>query len=240
MAVMAVEAVPMAASAVGGAGAASAGAASGGAAAGGIARGGASKAASSKAAPKAGPTLNETLGGASLGGGEKKSPAKKGSSKSESGKTKTTSVTPTSSKTKKSTGFKIVSKVGNRKSLLAELVICLVVLLLGSLVRDNEDGRSSIVRLMVKGSALLGVFFVLSILSTGGDGAQKASGAIGLLVTMTYMLTSEDINNILKWIKSFFKPGVEKAKGEDDKKDQTSDTDTGEPPSNDKPPTAEV
>lgn len=249
MAVMAVEAVPMAASAAG-AGAAGAGAA-GGAAAGGASTGAASGAAArggaAKGASKAGPSLNETLGQSSLlggggGGGQKKEGGKKSSAKKSSSPSKS-SKSSRSSKSGNSVGMKLAGKVGNRKSLLAELVICLVILLLGSLVRKNDDGRSSVVRMMVKGSALLGVFFVLSIMSTGGSGAQKASGAIGLLVVMTYALTSEDINNILKWIKSFFKPGVEKAKDkDDDTKDQSSveDSDTGEPPKDTTPPSMEV
>lgn len=225
MAVMAVEAAPIAAEAVG----------VGGAAAGGAARTGASKTAQKAVKPpavqKSTPSSLETAGQAGLlggsGGGSKKT---------------SKSTSPASKKSGKSVGAKLAGKVGNRKSLLAELVVCMVILLLGSMVRDNDDGTSSVVRLMVKGSALLAVFFVLSIMSTGGPGAQKAAGAIGLLVVMTYALTSQDVNNILKWTKSFFKPGVEKSKGDTAAKasDKATDTNTGDAPADSSPPSAEV
>ena len=199
-----------------------------------------SKTAQSSATKAGGSKTLETVGEAGLlnaGGGG----AKKSSSPSSKGRKST-------GKTGKSTGAKLIGKVGNRKSLLAELVVCMVILLLGSFVRDSskdKDGTSTVVRLMVKGSALLAVFFILSILSTGGKGAQKVSGAIGLLVTMVYVLNSSDATNLIKWVKKFFQPGAEKAKkgagkGSTEESSSETNTDTGTPPADNQPPSMEV
>lgn len=219
------------------------GASEGAVASGAAARAGSAKAGQSAASKAGGSKTLETVGEAGLlnagGGGTKKS-----SSPSSKGRKST-------GKTGKSTGAKLIGKVGNRKSLLAELVVCMVILLLGSFVRDSskdKDGTSTVVRLMVKGSALLAVFFILSILSTGGKGAQKVSGAIGLLVTMVYVLNSSDATNLIKWVKKFFQPGAEKAKkkksssdkGSTEKSSDETNTDTGTPPADNQPPSMEV
>lgn len=104
---------------------------------------------------------------------------------------------------KKSTGKKFFSKVGNKKILLPELISCLVVLVFGTLVAP-KGSKDDVHRLLVKGSALMGVFFILAIVSTGGKGPQKFANILGLLITLSYLLNSSDIHNIVNWVNSFF------------------------------------
>lgn len=92
---------------------------------------------------------------------------------------------------------------GNRKLLTAQFLVCVVVLGLGTLLAPSgtKDGMP---RALVKGSALCGVFLVLSLLTTGGKGAAKAATAIGTLVTASYVLTSKDVHNVVSWLNAFF------------------------------------
>jgi hypothetical protein len=115
-----------------------------------------------------------------------------------------------SSKSNKLPAF--VGKIGNKKLLLPELIGCLVVLIFGTLVAP-KDSKDDVHRMIVKGSALMGVFFILAILSTGGKGTQKAANMIGLLITVAYLLNSSDIHNVVNWINSFFKKPEQLAKG---------------------------
>jgi hypothetical protein len=98
---------------------------------------------------------------------------------------------------------KFGAKVANKKLLLGELVLCLVILVWATIVSPSSSG-DNVTRMMVKGSALLGVFFVLAILSTAGTGTTKVATALGLLVTASYMLTSSDMQDIFTWVNSFF------------------------------------
>ena len=106
------------------------------------------------------------------------------------------------------------NSIGNKKILLPELIVCLTVLMFGTLVAP-KDSKDDVHRLVVKGSALMAVFFILAIISTGGSGPQKVANSIGLLVTLAYLLNSSDIRNILNWIQKFYtKPALGSAAGE--------------------------
>lgn len=100
-------------------------------------------------------------------------------------------------------GKKFFSKIGNKKILLPELISCLVVLVFGTLVAP-KGSKDDVHRLLVKGSALMGVFFILAIISSGGKGPQKLANVLGLLITLAYLLNSSDIHNIVNWTNSFF------------------------------------
>lgn len=104
---------------------------------------------------------------------------------------------------KKGLGLTVGSKLGNKNLLLGEMIVCLVILGLGTIVspQGSDDG---VHRMMIKGSALMGVFFILAIVSTGGKGAQKTASALGALVALSYILTSSDVKNIANWSKNFF------------------------------------
>ena len=107
------------------------------------------------------------------------------------------------SQTKKTSGKKFLNKVGNRKILLPELVACLVVLVFGTLVAP-KGSKDDVHRMLVKGSALMAVFFILAIVSTGGKGPQKFANILGLLITLSYLLNSSDIHNVVNWVNGFF------------------------------------
>lgn len=96
-----------------------------------------------------------------------------------------------------------------RRLLLTEFVVCVAVLGLGTLVPapkgSKDEGMS---HLLVKGTALSLLFFVLALAGSAGAKAGRAASGIGALVTAAYLLTSSDAYNILSWISSFYgKPG---------------------------------
>jgi hypothetical protein len=93
----------------------------------------------------------------------------------------------------------------NRKLLTAEFVVCVAVLGVGTLV-SPEDSKHDVPRAMIKGSALAGIFFLLALVSSGGQKPARVANAIGTLITATYVLTSADVHNIVEWIASFFSP----------------------------------
>lgn len=99
---------------------------------------------------------------------------------------------------------------GSKKLLMAEFVLCVVVLALGSLTSDPKEGKSAAGRAMVKGSAFALIFFLLAILSAGGKGAAKSATAVGTLITVSYTLTSSDVHAVVTWIGTFFKGAGEK------------------------------
>ncbi|MEV8530086.1 hypothetical protein AB0451_39440 [Streptomyces sp. NPDC052000] len=91
----------------------------------------------------------------------------------------------------------------NRRLLTAEFIACVVVLGLGTLLapKGSKDG---IPRLMIKGTALSGLFLLLALVASGGKGPARAATAIGTLVTAAYVLTSSDVHNVVQWIGTFF------------------------------------
>lgn len=91
----------------------------------------------------------------------------------------------------------------NRKVLIAEFLICVVVLGLGTVV-SPDDSKHDVPRAMIKGSALAGVFFLLTLVSTAGGNARRTANAIGTLITASYVLTSADVHNIVSWAAGFF------------------------------------
>lgn len=133
----------------------------------------------------------------------------KGSEPSGAGKsTKTSSkALPAPSKgSKKGKGVlgKAVALVPGKNLLVGEVTVCLIILVWGTIVapKGSNDG---VTRMMVKGSALLGVFFILALISTGGKGPAKVASSLGVLITLSYMLTSSDMHDIVTWINTFFK-----------------------------------
>lgn len=176
MAVMAVEAVPVAAEAAGVGAAGAAGAGAGEAA-------GASRAASSSKGKQA----------AEAAGGFTPPPQQKASKPKE----------PKKGSKPKMPGVVSWAWSGNRKLLTAQFLVCVVVLGLGTLLAPSGS-KNGMPRALVKGSALCGVFLVLSLLTTGGKGPAKAATAVGTLITAAYVLTSSDVHNVVSWLNAFF------------------------------------
>jgi hypothetical protein len=90
-----------------------------------------------------------------------------------------------------------------RKALLAELVVCLVVVWGGALVAPKGSNNGA-TRAVVKSSGLAAVFLVLALVGSAGKGAQKAAAAFGALVTIAYVVASEDAVALATWAAGFF------------------------------------
>lgn len=118
---------------------------------------------------------------------------------------KTTGKIPAKPKAGKSIsiGKTFSSKVAGKNLLLGELTLCLVILVMGTIVapQGSDDG---VHRMMIKGSALMAVFFILAIMSTGGKGPQKVASSLGMLIALSYLLTSSDVRNVMAWSKNYF------------------------------------
>lgn len=100
-----------------------------------------------------------------------------------------------------------------RKALLAELVVCLVVVWGGTLVAPKGPSNGT-TRALVKTSGLAAVFLILALVSSAGKGAQKTASAIGALVSLAYLFTSSDALELARWVAAFWsKDGVGRAAG---------------------------
>lgn len=92
-----------------------------------------------------------------------------------------------------------------RKWLLAELVVCVLLLSLSGMTGTASKTGTQLdtgSRLAVKGSALAGIFIVLGLVSAGGKGAEKAAGSLGALITLAYMFNEREVFTTLSaWAK---------------------------------------
>jgi hypothetical protein len=108
---------------------------------------------------------------------------------------------------------------GSRKVLTAQFVLCVVILVLGTLTSKDEV-KSTAARSMVKGSALALLFFLMALLSSAGGSSARAATAMGTLVTAAYALTSSDVHALVKWLGDYFgkkapKVGASSGSGDD-------------------------
>lgn len=77
------------------------------------------------------------------------------------------------------------------KALVAEFVICMLILLLSPLT--NGGGDVTVAKFMKKGSATAGVFVILGFVSVGGPTARKVASGLGLLMTATILLNERSV-----------------------------------------------
>lgn len=73
-----------------------------------------------------------------------------------------------------------------RKILLAEFLICMVIVGLGVLGVEQTKASSHAIRRV---SALCALFFVLATVASWGDGPRRAANGIGGLVTLTFLVS---------------------------------------------------
>lgn len=74
---------------------------------------------------------------------------------------------------------------GPQRALLAELVVCLIVLGLSPLSRKEEQDPADWMR---QGSAIMGVYMVLGLLSAVGPRTGRAAAAFGALVALVLLI----------------------------------------------------
>lgn len=83
------------------------------------------------------------------------------------------------------------SKKTGSKALVAEFVICMLILLLSPLTHSGAD--VTVAKFMKKGSATAGVFVILGFVSAGGGTARKVAQGLGLLMTLTVLLNERSV-----------------------------------------------
>ena len=89
------------------------------------------------------------------------------------------------------TGGKGKRAAGGNKALVAELVVCMALLILSPLIAKGGDITAA--KFMKKGSATLGVFVVLGIISTTGQTGRKVASGLGMLMTLTVLLNERSV-----------------------------------------------
>ncbi|MFL6116740.1 MAG: hypothetical protein ACJ786_36100 [Catenulispora sp.] len=92
---------------------------------------------------------------------------------------------------------------GSRKILTAQFLLCMVILILGTLT-GKDEAKTTAARALVKGSALSLLFFLLALLSSAGGSSARTATAMGTLVTAAYAFTSSDVHAVVTWVGHFF------------------------------------
>jgi len=82
-----------------------------------------------------------------------------------------------------------------RTLLVAEFLASMLITQLGPLT--DKDKLTSPAKLMTRSSALMGVFLVLALVSTGGEQAAKIAAAFGGLVTVALAMSDRDVFVVL-------------------------------------------
>jgi hypothetical protein len=171
---------------------------------------GAGSPAAKRAASRVAPPPRSSQGGASSGSGGGGGPKGKGSTPSKA-KSRAQSITKRS-RPKKPTAPKPPGKSGKGKSagrsglgkvvpqdasklVLAEFVVCLVILILSPLSsKGSKDlDKGGALDMMLKASALSFVFFVLALISAGGRSASRISAGFGGVITLGYLVAQGDV-----------------------------------------------
>lgn len=88
-----------------------------------------------------------------------------------------------------------VSQPGARRALIAEFLLCTIVLALSPL--SNPEGKTAPKDWMKKGTALSGVFILLGMVSSVGPRAARSSVAIGGLITLVLVIDQRSIFGVI-------------------------------------------
>lgn len=86
------------------------------------------------------------------------------------------------------------SATGAQKILVAEFILCILILGLSPLVQDNEKSPRS---WMKSGSAMCGVFIILGMVSAIGPKAGRAAAALGGLVTLVLFVDQRGLFGVI-------------------------------------------
>jgi hypothetical protein len=95
-------------------------------------------------------------------------------------------------------------KSNPRRWVLVEFLACFTVLGLGTIVAPSNRPNGGASHLAVKGSALALLFFILALMTGGGEKSKKAAEGLGALVTVAYLFTSQDAASLVTWISGYF------------------------------------
>lgn len=120
---------------------------------------------------------------------------------------------------------KALPKSGARKVLIAEFALCMVILAFSPMTGKAPTASA----FMKRASAIMGLFFLLGLVSTGGRGASRASAGFGGLVTLVLLISDRSIFTVLT---KKFQPGVGETDsdlGGLDAQDSADDNGTGDP-----------
>lgn len=94
---------------------------------------------------------------------------------------------------------------GDKKLLTAEFILVIAILGLGTLTTPGNV-KDELPKTMVKFAALMGLFFILAIMTGAGKGSAKVATALATLITVGYVFTSPEARQIVAWVGAYFKP----------------------------------
>jgi hypothetical protein len=107
-----------------------------------------------------------------------------------------------------------------RQLLVAEFVVCIIISAFSPLTRKHADqldpGKDAAVKWIKQGTAICGLFLVLSLISAAGKGAAKMAAGFGGIVTMALLLNDRDIFTVLATKVSGGAPSSELGPGSSD------------------------
>jgi hypothetical protein len=94
----------------------------------------------------------------------------------------------------KSGGPRFVPKDAS-KLVLAEFVVCMVILILSPLTsKGSQDlDKQGAIHVTLKASALAFIFFVLALISAGGRNASRVAAGFGGVITLGYVVSQADV-----------------------------------------------
>lgn len=85
-----------------------------------------------------------------------------------------------------------LAKLGpGRQMLVAEFVICMVILALSPLTDKHADEEAA--EFLKRGAATCAVFFVLGLIGSAGRGATKVAAGLGALITLSLLVSDRDV-----------------------------------------------
>lgn len=96
---------------------------------------------------------------------------------------------------------KALPKSSARRVLIAEFALCMVILAFSPMTGKAPTASA----FMKRASAIMGLFFLLGLVSTGGRGASRAAAGFGGLVTLVLLISDRSIFTVLT---KKFQPGV--------------------------------
>lgn len=82
-----------------------------------------------------------------------------------------------------------------KKLLIAEFILCMVILGFSPLAKKSKGDTPA--GFMKRGSAIMGCFFILGLLTTAGRGPARAAAAFGGLITLVLLISSRSIFSVL-------------------------------------------
>lgn len=92
---------------------------------------------------------------------------------------------------------------GNKKLLLAEFLLVVVIAGLGTLATPGSV-KEEVPKLMVRASALFAIFFIAALFAGAGKRTGQAATALTSLITVAYVFASPESHQLVNFVGAYF------------------------------------